>query len=55
MDEVMLGCKKDAPTAPKGTKPLVHLPSPAKNLGAHLKKPASGEIVTSHHRGAKKR
>lgn len=26
----------------------------AKNLGAHLKWPSSGEIVTNHHRGAKR-
>lgn len=30
-------------------------PHPAKNLGPHLKAPHSGEIVTNHHRGAKKR
>jgi len=29
-------------------KPLPRLPHPAKNLGGHLKAPASGEIVTSH-------
>lgn len=27
-----------------------NLPHPAKNLGAHLKAPHSGEIVTDHHR-----
>lgn len=29
------------------------VPHPARNLGAHLKPSASGEIVTNHHRGAK--
>lgn len=31
-----------------------HLPYPHRNLGAHLKAPKDGEIVTSHHRGARK-
>lgn len=30
------------------------LPHPHRNLGAHLKAPTSGEIVTEHHRGARK-
>lgn len=30
------------------------MPHPARNLGPHLKAPSDGEIVTSHHRGAKK-
>lgn len=43
-----------APPAPvKAVKP-VNLPHPHRNLGAHLKAPKDGEIVTSHHRGAKK-
>lgn len=27
-----------------------HVPGPAKNLGAHLKAPTSGEFVTEHQR-----
>ena len=33
------------PVVPKPPK-LPHVPLPAKNLGAHLKPPKSGEIVT---------
>lgn len=40
------------PTMPK-TPALA--PFPHRNLGPHLKKPTSGEYVTEHHRGAKKR
>lgn len=36
-------------SAPKVPRPQ-HLPAPAKNLGAHLKTPRSGEIVTEHHK-----
>lgn len=43
-----------APPAPaKAVKP-VNLPHPHRNLGQHLKQPKDGEIVTEHHRGAKK-
>lgn len=34
-------------------KPM-HVSHPAKNLGRHLHAPAGGEIVTHHHRGAKR-
>ena len=27
-----------------------HVPHPARNLGAHLKTPRAGEVVTNHHR-----
>jgi hypothetical protein len=40
-------------SGPMAKKPE-HVPHPARNLGQHLKTPASGEIVTSHHRKARK-
>lgn len=45
--------KPPAPAPKPATKHQA--PHPARNLGGHLKKPASGEYVTNHHRGAKKR
>lgn len=53
MPEKRLTRTRDAYEPPK-PKPEPRLSHPANNLGAHLKRPTDGEIVTSHHRGAKK-
>lgn len=51
---LLLGVRIGARVPPSNTPSLPKLPHPAKNLGPHFKAPKSGEIVTSHHRGAKK-
>jgi hypothetical protein len=55
MSDTPMRKPKPLPPVAPARPALPHAPYPAKNLGAHLKRPESGEIVTLHHRGAKKR
>ncbi|HVC32564.1 MAG TPA: hypothetical protein VNL16_03535 [Chloroflexota bacterium] len=46
LHDFAVGSEQDKPT---------YAPHPARNLGPHLKSSSTGEIVTNHHRGAKRR